>query len=242
MTQAYRIRRHPNARRITLKVHPDQSLEVVAPPRLSERRIERFMHEQAGWIAVARARLLRQRQSRPAGLDDPFPRRVELPAIGSSLSVQYRHAQSGKCGARPRLHWDNEDALLIAGPKTPDAVSAGLVQALKRIAANRLEPELHALAGEQGFNVERVSWRNQKSRWGSCRRIGPGVGRISLNIRLLLLPPESARYVLVHELAHIEHPNHSSAFWRCVENRQPDYREHQQAIKRASLNLPCWIL
>ncbi|MEM7053114.1 MAG: SprT family zinc-dependent metalloprotease [Pseudomonadota bacterium] len=237
MTQAYRIRRHPNARRVTLKVHPDQSLEVVAPPRLSRRWIERFLHERADWIEAAQTRVSQQQKLRPAELDDPFPGRIELPAIGSSLNVRYDEQ-----GIRTSLRWDDKDALLIAGPKTPDAVKAGLIHALKSIAKNRLEPQLHALADQYGLSVSHVSWRNQKTRWGSCRRVAANVGRISLNIRLLLLPPASARYVLVHELAHIEHPNHSAAFWQCVEHMQADYREHQQAIKRASLNLPCWIL
>ena len=237
MTQAYRIRRHPNARRITLKVHRDQSLEVVAPPRLSRRWIERFLHERADWIEAAQARVLQQQKLRPAELDDPFPGRIELPAIGSSLNIRYDEHVT-----RTGLRWDGEGALLIAGPKTPDAVKASLVQALKSIAKKRLEPQLHALADQYGLSVSHVSWRNQKTRWGSCRRVATNVGRISLNIRLLLLPPASARYVLVHELAHIEHPNHSAAFWQRVEQMQPDYREHRPIIKQAGLNLPCWIL
>lgn len=237
MTQAYRIRRHPNARRVTLKVHPDQSLEVVAPPRLSRRWIERFLHERTDWIEAAQARVLQQQKLRPAELDHPFPSRVVLPAIGSSLNVRYDERAT-----RTGPQWDGEDALIIAGPKTPDAVKASLIQALKQIASNHLEPQLHALAGQYGLRVDRVSWRNQKSRWGSCRRVAANVGRISLNIRLLLLQPACARYVLVHELAHIEHPNHSAAFWQCVENMQPDYRTQIRHIKQVARLLPQWIL
>ena len=237
MTQAYRIRRHPNARRVTLKVLPDQSLEVVAPRQISERRIARFVRDQHDWIQAAKGRVLRQQRARSPLLDDPFPNRINLPSIGSALYVSYDESR-----ARSRLQLDDEPTLLIAGSKTAERVATELIQAMKAIAKQRLEPRLHEIVETHGYCIEHVSWRNQKSRWGSCRRIAENIGRISLNIRLLLLPPTSADYVLIHELAHIDHPNHSAAFWQRVEQMQPDYRDHQRAIKRASLNLPRWIL
>ena len=235
--QAYRIRRRANARRITLKVLPDQSLEVVAPPRLSQRRIERMVAERGDWIAAARERILRQQQARAPELDNPFPTRIELPSIDAALSVQYDETCMRSC-----LNWPGDASLLIAGPKTSSNTAVALIRAMKEIAKVELEPKLLVLAETHGFELINVSWRNQKRRWGSCRKMAPNIGRISLNIRLLLLPPAVVRYVMLHELAHIEHPNHSPAFWRLVEQMQPDYRMHQQRIKQAALHLPCWIL
>ncbi|MEM1080868.1 MAG: YgjP-like metallopeptidase domain-containing protein [Pseudomonadota bacterium] len=236
MTPAYRIRRRRNARRITLKVLPDRSVEVVAPPGLSERAIASMVEDRCDWIAAARARLLQQQQARAPELDDPFPTRIELPAIENTLIVHYDDS-----ARRNRLDWSNRQ-LTIAGPRDAAQTARALIQALKTIAQHALEPQLHQLAGAHGYTLERVGWRNQKSRWGSCRRMRRGVGRLSLNIRLLLLPPASARSVLLHELAHIDHPNHSPAFWQRVEVIDPNYRQHQQVIKAATLELPIWIV
>lgn len=63
--------------------------------------------------------------------------------------------------------------------------------------------------------------RYMRTRWGSC---SPARGTISINSALASLPNECTHYVLVHELSHIVHPDHSPAFWRHVERFYPDYR------------------
>ena len=77
----------------------------------------------------------------------------------------------------------------------------------------------------------RVRLRSQVSRWGSCSRKGV----LNLNIKLGLLPPELAEYVLVHEVCHLREFNHSPAFWKLVQERVPDYREKRRELRRYSL-------
>jgi len=71
-------------------------------------------------------------------------------------------------------------------------------------------------------HYEQIQIRNQKTRWGSY---SPRTGTLSLNFRLLMAPPGVIDYVIVHELAHEEHPNHGSRFWRRVAQHVPDYQE-----------------
>jgi predicted metal-dependent hydrolase len=80
---------------------------------------------------------------------------------------------------------------------------------------------LRELAAQHGFTVKAVTVRAQRTRWGSCSP----TGRISLNWRLLQLPPSVSDYVLLHELAHLTHLNHSARFWREVERICPWHRE-----------------
>ena len=72
-----------------------------------------------------------------------------------------------------------------------------------------------------------ISVRDQKTRWGSCS----GHGTLSFNWRLMLAPPDILDYVVVHELCHLEHLNHSRDFWACVEAILPDYRERRKWLK-----------
>ncbi len=74
---------------------------------------------------------------------------------------------------------------------------------------NRLFQRLQELAGRHGFRYRRVAFRNQKTRWGSCS----SQNNINLNIHLLMLPGHLQDYILLHELVHTEHKNHSPAFW-----------------------------
>jgi predicted metal-dependent hydrolase len=73
----------------------------------------------------------------------------------------------------------------------------------------RLFERLKELALQHGFFYRKAAFRNQKTRWGSCS----SRNHISLNIHLLTLPTHLQDYVLLHELAHTEHKNHSKAFW-----------------------------
>ena len=90
-----------------------------------------------------------------------------------------------------------------------------------------LPPRLKKYAQIIGVNYSRVTVRNQRTRWGSCSSRG------SLNFNcLLMLAPEKCRdYVVVHELCHRKHMDHSPAFWAEVERAMPDYREWRDWLK-----------
>lgn len=79
----------------------------------------------------------------------------------------------------------------------------------KTEAKNRIISRLRQLAAQHGFSYGKVAIRNQKTRWGSCSV----KGNISLNMKLVALPPELADYVLLHELVHTRVHNHSRKFW-----------------------------
>ena len=70
----------------------------------------------------------------------------------------------------------------------------------------------------------------QKSLWGACS----SAGRISLNWRLVVAPAETLHYVVIHELAHLKHLNHSPPFWSLVAEFCPDYKQHEHWLKKNS--------
>jgi predicted metal-dependent hydrolase len=80
------------------------------------------------------------------------------------------------------------------------------------------------LATRFDLSFKRVSIRDQKTRWGSCS----GTGAISLNWRIVLAPPETAEYIVIHELMHLKEMNHSPAFWGLVERACRRYKEHER--------------
>lgn len=76
-------------------------------------------------------------------------------------------------------------------------------------------------------SYERITIRDQKTRWGSCS----SKGTLSFNWRLMLAPPAVLDYVVVHELCHLMHMNHSKAFWNAVEEIMPNYKIHRKWLK-----------
>lgn len=83
-----------------------------------------------------------------------------------------------------------------------------------------------------GVSIGRISVRNQKTRWGSCS----SKGNVNFNYRLYYMEEDLLDYVVVHELAHRKHMNHSPAFWREVAKYCPDYSECRRRLKNYSLN------
>lgn len=77
----------------------------------------------------------------------------------------------------------------------------------------------------------RVTIRNQKTRWGSCS----SKGNLNFNYRLAFLQPELLDYVVVHELAHRRHMNHSEQFWQEVARYCPDYRSCRKRLKQVAI-------
>lgn len=95
------------------------------------------------------------------------------------------------------------------------------------IARNRLK---HFNAFYQ-FNINKVTIKNQKTRWGSCSK----KGNLNFNYKIALLPAHLSDYVIVHELCHLRQLNHSPAFWKLVENTIPNYKKIKREFKKIRL-------
>ncbi|MCM1045275.1 MAG: M48 family metallopeptidase [Candidatus Gastranaerophilales bacterium] len=98
----------------------------------------------------------------------------------------------------------------------------------KRQSRRLVEQRVAYYAGLMGISYGRISMRNQRTRWGSCS----SDGNLNFNCRLLFLPAELVDYVVVHELAHRRHMDHSPEFWQEVERYLPDYRERRARLRQ----------
>lgn len=134
--------------------------------------------------------------------------RVTLPRWGSKREAQAFVERSADWIAAQRVKHQARPS--VVHPDEP---------ALRRRAAKELPGELLALAAVHNVTVTRVSIRNQRSRWGACS----SKGSITLNWRLVLVPPFVREYVMIHELMHRREMNHSKRFWRHVAAACPDY-------------------
>lgn len=90
-----------------------------------------------------------------------------------------------------------------------------------------IPPLVEKWMGITGLKPTKVSYRKAKSRWGSCS----GRGNVSLNTALVKLPMECIEYVIVHELCHLKHHNHSKDFWNEVAKYLPDFVVLRKKLK-----------
>ena len=96
------------------------------------------------------------------------------------------------------------------------------------LAKQQLNFRLQELAIRFGFSYNKVSIRNQKTRWGSCSHNN----NISLNRKILRLPDKLQEYILLHELVHTRYKNHSIKFWQELEQYLPNTRQLNKELKK----------
>ena len=199
-------------RTLSLEMGRDGTLTVHAPMRCPKGTIEAFLEEKKDWIARTRARILtKAAMYPPLKLQDG----EKLPFAGRELTLVFRP------GVR-RISRQGEK-LLLPEHTDPEHLLSWLTAQARGYFAARLDyyaQEMHLI-----YKSLRVT--SAKTRWGSCS----ADNRINLTRYLILCTPEAIDYVVVHELSHIRHKDHSPDFWRHVERYYPDYRTQKKWLQ-----------
>ncbi len=103
-------------------------------------------------------------------------------------------------------------------------------------ASELLNAKVNHWSAEMNLHPKSITFRNQKTRWGSCS----SEGSINLNWRLAAFDEEIQNYVIIHELAHLVHQNHSKRFWDLVENFSPQRKKLTQTLNESALVADCY--
>ncbi len=230
----YRIRRSARSRRLRLRITLEHGLEVLVPPGFKAMtQIPRLLEQKRRWISAALARAEANRTFFDPSLPWRLPETIALPALARHWSV---HA-TPRATTQVRWRARGQDGLAVSGPLDDEAACrAALGRWLTRQAQAQLVPRLQQLSQRTGLRYRRAAVRRQRTRWASCSR----TGAISLNVRLLFLPPALADYVLLHELCHTVEMNHSPRFWALLARHCPDYRELDRALREMWERVPRW--
>ena len=126
-----------------------------------------------------------------------------------------------------RLDWICKHLEAIAARPVQPKLSGEQLQTLARQAASILPERVKWFSQRIGVSYGRITIRSQHTRWGSCS----AQGNLNFNCLLMLCPEEVQDYVVIHELCHRKHMNHSADFWSEVERYCPDYRIHREWLK-----------
>lgn len=221
----YVVRKSTRARHLQLKISPKGELHVVVPMRVSLRAAHDFLLTNLAWVR-AHSHLV----VKPETVE--WPNFIQLPAIGREWRLQFNFS-----GLRNRVKESTDCLQLTLTDHCFSHLRAVVRHWLLQKAKVELQPWLHRLSRSCGLPYAEVSFRGQAAVWGTCSKIG----KICLNYKLLCLPKHYVEYVIIHELCHTVHFNHSANFWRLVSEYIPNWRELRFEVKRADKLLPLWL-
>ena len=192
-----------------VSVESDGAVQVTLPKRAPLRAADEAVRELAPWIERRRRALARAAAevARTPGT---------VPYLDTELTLV---AQPG----RTRVH-RRGDVLLVPERRTEEA----LERWYRRAARTEIGPRLDAAVARAGTSYTGLTIRGQRTRWASCS----SKGGMSFNWRLLLAPEAVLDYVIEHEVCHLEVMDHSPRFWRLLESRVPDWRDHARWLRR----------
>lgn len=126
----------------------------------------------------------------------------------------------------------NGETMLIKGEEVPFKFENG--DNLKKFYVDNFGEQfselLNDISARANLAYSKVSFRDYKSRWGCCN----AKKELTFNYKLLMLPKNIWEYVIIHELCHTKHMNHSAAFWNCVAALYPNYNNAVRELKRYS--------
>lgn len=195
------LRRSARARRLSLRISRlDGRASLTLPNRVSEREGMAFLREREDWL------------------------RKHLSDIEPEVATKIGGTVLFKGQDLPLVAGDVKRAKLVGGalilPDDPDRVGKRVAAFLKLQARDALADASDRYSAALGKPYGRISLRDTRSRWGSCS----SAGDLMYSWRLIMAPPQVLDYVAAHEVAHLQHMDHSARFWAAVERLFPDHK------------------
>jgi predicted metal-dependent hydrolase len=234
---------------VALKVTPER-LTFLVPNTLSERQLQTTFKNHQAWLFSSLdqqlQRLAHQQQNQfQLKIDQPFA------LLGQTWHWQLQASDTAKIQVRSEVNADKRQWTVTAPADTvaeieqalqamPHAIPDPLKRAFRNLCQSQLEhwlaEQLPKRAAQIGVQPTEWQVKHYRARWGSCDH----KGRVRFHWAIALMPETIADYVLVHELCHLIHFDHSSNFWQQVVSHYPEYRQAERWLKQEGAGL-MWV-
>jgi len=202
-------------RTIALQVCPDATVIIRAPFRVSDTYINRFVESKRRWIARKQEFVRQHRRSAPTR---QFVAGEEFMYLGQTYKLYIQDAQ------RAPLIFNNGFHL---SSKRQDRARPEFIKWYRQQARTVITDRVNFYSSQAGLQYQQIKISSAQKRWGSCSR----GDNLNFSWRLVMAPPAMIDYVVAHEVAHLEHKNHSRNFWNTVMALDPDYKQRRKWLR-----------
>ena len=210
---------YSNRKSVEIRIEPGGLVKLKVPKKTSDQVIEDVLKKKLDWIDEKIEKL------RTSGLPvRSYEHGENVLYLGKKLRLNITHRNTD----RGRISLvDNELVLIIPSSYDSATVKEMIIALYKKLLNRIIKERIHEYQKHFKFKVNKISIRDQKTRWGSCS----SARNLSFNYRLMMAPIEVIDYIVVHEMCHLEHMNHSKSFWKKVHEVMPDYKKHEKFLK-----------
>lgn len=223
---SYQLIRSSARRTSTIQIDEKGHVAVYVPYRTSRHYIDTFINEKIRWIEKC---VSRARQNYAVVAQKRFDHGGEFLFLGKTFPLEVLPGT----GKRMQIGFSGRQWYVYLPADVPEAQREGLIREkligwYRRQAEEIIGGRIFHHARRIGVHPRKIAIRSQKRMWGCCdhqRQV------IHINWQIILSPIRVVDYVVVHELCHLIHPNHSRLFWREVERHMPDYLEYKQWLQ-----------
>lgn len=222
----YKIKENKRSKHVNIRVSRRNGVVVTIPKGFCHKKIPEILDKRREWIENT----VNSEKYFISENDKVLPEKILLHALDEEWNIEYRPTLSKKVEIieQPNNLTDYETLIVFGNINNKDKCFNALNNWINYRAKTELPNFLDLLSQQTNLKYNSVVIRNQKSRWGSCS----SNKTISLNQKLLFLPYDYAKYILIHELCHTKHMNHSEKFWKLVEKYDSEYKRKKIITKK----------
>jgi predicted metal-dependent hydrolase len=227
----YSLKKHKSTKNLKIKIDSNGAVVVVSPPFIPKFLIEKFVSKHQDWVIEHSKIQLRQPK-------------FNTPEFVYIFGKKYYKKLEFSLKKQIGMYTQGEN--LIFNPITEPKIETKadkikwdkkfqekLEIFLKNTAKHYIISRTFKIAEKMGLKFNKITLRKQKTRWGSCSN----QKNLNFNWQLIYFDTQIIDYVIIHELAHLVHMNHSQKFWNLVEKFDPEYKKRVGWLKRNGLNV-----
>lgn len=222
----YTLEYQENKKDITISVEYMEGVTVIAPPNVGIKDLETILYNKAPWILekwCSFEEISQPPQPKEYVSGEKFPylgRHYRLKVYKSTVtqtpSLSFKHSR-----------FIADIPSRFTDPERREHLYQLFKQWYIRNGHSRIKERLKIYCPRLGVTPVKFELKEQKLRWGSCTK----EGAIYVNWRIVMAPMSVIDYVVVHELAHLIHPNHSADYWQVVRSIMPDYEQRKEWLR-----------